>query len=217
VRGSLQQDTYIQRARMFGARGGLLPYFELTIPQNLYDDWHRCFVFHRLSLMSRKHVDEPPIWLDGRRVTAVSRASIESATVSISQGEMSFALFDYPNPAISDIFAKEISSLEKLQEFQLKLAPECLPTYLIEFMGQESPEEIAIHIPKTIANYNDKAGEMDKASVYRAKGFIGTGELEATRFLHAKHHIFIFYNATGKARFFYKYTGGWNVRFMKQN
>jgi DNA polymerase III delta prime subunit len=48
VKHRLQQDTYIQRARMFGARGKYLKHFELTIPAQLYADWHSCFVFHRL-------------------------------------------------------------------------------------------------------------------------------------------------------------------------
>jgi putative transposase len=36
----IQQDTYIQRARMFGSRKAHVPYFELTIPNKLYLDWH---------------------------------------------------------------------------------------------------------------------------------------------------------------------------------
>lgn len=35
VKSKLQQDTYIQRARMFGARKKYLEHFELTIPQQL--------------------------------------------------------------------------------------------------------------------------------------------------------------------------------------
>src|SRR5215472_297858 len=35
VKNKLQQDTYIQRARMFGSRGSYLAHFELTIPKKL--------------------------------------------------------------------------------------------------------------------------------------------------------------------------------------
>lgn len=59
VKTKLQQDTYIQRARMFGSRGKYLKYFELTIPEQLYKDWHRCFVFHRLALDSVKSGNPP--------------------------------------------------------------------------------------------------------------------------------------------------------------
>jgi hypothetical protein len=51
-KSKLQQDTYIQRARMFGSRGAYLEHFELTIPESLYQDWHRCFVFHKLALFA---------------------------------------------------------------------------------------------------------------------------------------------------------------------
>ena len=52
VQTKLQQDTYIQRARMFGSRGAYLQHFELTIPAALFADWQRCFAFHRLALDS---------------------------------------------------------------------------------------------------------------------------------------------------------------------
>lgn len=50
VKHKLQQDTYIQRARMFGNRKQYLRHFELWIPENLYNDWRRCFVYHFLAL-----------------------------------------------------------------------------------------------------------------------------------------------------------------------
>jgi hypothetical protein len=56
VRHKLQQDTYIQRARMFGSRGEYLKHFELTIPTQLYWDWHRCFVFHKLALATINNI-----------------------------------------------------------------------------------------------------------------------------------------------------------------
>src|SRR6202044_1022551 len=40
VKHKIQQDTYIQRARMLGSRGVFLKFFELTIPNALYSDWH---------------------------------------------------------------------------------------------------------------------------------------------------------------------------------
>jgi hypothetical protein len=52
VKHKIQQDTYIQRARMFGSRGSYLKNFQLTVPRGLYEDWRRCFIFHRLSLHS---------------------------------------------------------------------------------------------------------------------------------------------------------------------
>jgi hypothetical protein len=53
VKQKIQQDTYIQRARMFGSRGEYLKHFELSIPANLYNDWHRCFLYRLLRLRTR--------------------------------------------------------------------------------------------------------------------------------------------------------------------
>ena len=48
VKNSVQQNTYIQRARMFGARPKS-NYFELCVPKNLFSDWANCYD-HELSL-----------------------------------------------------------------------------------------------------------------------------------------------------------------------
>ena len=80
---------------MFGSRGDYLQYFELTIPKQLYLDWQKCFIFHRLSLESRRQNKQSPVWLDGERITAVSASSIDQTTVLVDRGEMSFDIFDY--------------------------------------------------------------------------------------------------------------------------
>lgn len=63
VKHRLQQDTYIQRARMFGSREQYLKHFELTIPAQLYADWHRCFVFHKLALNTIDGNLGSPVWI----------------------------------------------------------------------------------------------------------------------------------------------------------
>ena len=42
---------------------------------------------------------------------------------------------------------------------------------------------------------------------------MGTNQLERARFPNALHHIKVFYNDQGKARFFYKYEG--SIQFVK--
>ena len=68
----LQQDTYIQRARMFGSRKKYLAHFELIIPNELYVDWHRCFVFHKLALAAIKAGLGSPVWLGDNRISTVA-------------------------------------------------------------------------------------------------------------------------------------------------
>ncbi|MBU6447404.1 DEAD/DEAH box helicase family protein [Patescibacteria group bacterium] len=216
VKHKLQQDTYIQRARMFGSRKGYLKYFELIIPKTLYLDWQRCFIFHRLSLEARKQNNRTPVWLDGERITASASSSIDKTNILVDRGEMSFDLFDYEPTRIQEILEKPIPALTKVKALSELLGKSRLPDYLINYMENFCPsgdDSIAVHSPKSIAGYADKEGEIDKATITRTKGFIGDRELEETKHPNAIHHINILFNDIGKARVFYKYKG--SIRFLR--
>lgn len=216
VKHKLQQDTYIQRARMFGSRGNYLKYFELTIPKHLYLDWQKCFIFHRLSLESRKQNKLSPVWLDGERIAAVASASIDKANVLVDKGEMSFTLFDFDKQSIEEITSQNIKPIQKIKALAELLGKNCVPGYLINYIESFCPDgdkSVAVHPPMSIGGYTDKDGEMDKATITRTKGFIGKSQMEVTKYPDAIHHINVFFNDTGKARVFYKYEG--SIRFLK--
>lgn len=218
VKHKLQQDTYIQRARMFGSRKDYLKYFELIIPQSLFLDWQKCFIFHRLSLESRKQNRRTPVWLDGDRISAAASSSIDKTNVSVDRGEMSFELFDYDGTKVrlGEILAGGGTGLEKLQQLSELLGADALPGYLLNYIASFCPEgdrSLVVHAPRSIAGYTEKKGEMDKATITRSKGFIGDREMEVTRYPNAIHHVNVLFNDTGKARVFYRYRG--NVRFLK--
>lgn len=216
VKHKLQQDTYIQRARMFGSRSSYIPFFELTIPKQLYLDWQRCFIFHRLSLESRRQNKQSPVWLDGQRVAAVSSASIDKAHVLVDKGEMSFGLFDFDKEEIEKIITQGARPIEKIKALAELLGKDRLPGYLINYIETFCPdgdESIAVHPPSSIAGYSDRDGAVDRATITRTKGFVGRSQMEVTRYPKAVHHINIFYNDSAKARVFYKYHG--SVRFLK--
>jgi len=218
VKHKLQQDTYIQRARMFGSRKDYMKYFELIIPKSLFLDWQKCFIFHRLSLEARKQNKRCPVWLDGERITAVSSASIDKTTVQVDRGEMSFDLFDFngTKPAIEGIVQRGGTSLQKVKALSQLVGINSLPGYLINYIESFRPAgdaSIAVHMPRSIKGYTERAGEMDKATITRSKGFIGDREMEVDRFPNAVHHINILFNEAGKARVFYRYRG--SVRFLK--
>lgn len=218
VRHKLQQDTYIQRARMFGSRGKYLKYFELTIPKQLYLDWQKCFIFHRLSLESRKQNNRIPVWLDGERIAAVSSSSIDQSNVLIDKGEMSFKIFDFEGnrSAVEGIINNKTGQIDKIRTLSNLLGENCLPIYLVNYIESYCPEgnkSIAIHLPASISGYTNKDNSMNKESITRTKGFIGNNQMEPGKYRKAIHHINIFYNDSGKARVFYKYNG--NIRFLK--
>jgi hypothetical protein len=213
VKTKLQQDTYIQRARMFGARGKYLQHFELTIPEQLYADWHRCFVFHRLALQAIKNNKMSPVWVGDPRISIAAPSSIDRETVDLNKGEMSFQIFDCPDLAKLDgIVTADPTRLETLR-ILAKVVGEAMPTYLLEYLQaalKVAPDTLAIHTSSSIANYGTSA---DHEAISRRKGFIGKPQLEEKRFPNAIHHVKIFHNGKAKARVFYKNRGG--VQFVQ--
>jgi len=216
VKHKIQQDTYIQRARMFGSRGKYLKYFELHIPQQLYFDWQKCFVFHKLALSFIRAGKGSPVWLEDRRVVATASSSIDKATVALDSGEMSWDLFDY-NPEIDKIVdAVDLMPGDKFKMLSLRIDDNGFPEYLKQFITEFSPygnESVAIHKTTQIGSSYESA---NVEQITRNRGFISTGDLEKDKYPRAIHHIKIFRNEAGRARVFYKYTPEiGNIRFLK--
>ncbi len=211
VKNKIQQDTYIQRARMFGSRGKYIKFFELSIPGHLYYDWHKCFIFHKLALSAIRAGKGSPVWLEDGRVAAVASSSIDRTTVDMDKGEMGFELFQY-NSVIEDIINSSASSFDKIQQLSEQLGGNKLPRYLIDYIGSFSPkgdESLAIHPSRGISGYKD----ADQDKIERRKSFIGKSDMELTKYPHAVHHIKIYHNSKNQARVFYKYVG--NIKFLK--
>jgi hypothetical protein len=203
VKHKLQQDTYIQRARMFGARGAYLEHFELTIPDPLYDDWHRCFVFHRLALATVNEGMGSPVWIGDGRVSVAAASSVDRATVAFDRGEMSFAIFDYSDEVDKLIQADQTSPVT-LKSLQALIGKSALPDFLIQYIETvvaSDPAALAIHTTTSIETYGTSA---NKETISRDKGFIGKSQLEVKKFPSATHHVKVFNNADGKAKLFYK-------------
>jgi hypothetical protein len=213
VKTKLQQDTYIQRARMFGARGKYLEHFELTIPEHLYSDWHRCFVFHRLALEAIRNNKVSPVWIGDKRISIAAFSSIDRGTVDLNRGEMSFPIFDCPDPAALDAIVETgPTKIETLKSLAASIG-EGLPQFLIQYLESQvndNPDSLVIHTSSSIAGYKASA---DQETISRTKGFIGNPQLELAKFPNAIHHVKIFYNEKGKARVFYKSRGG--VQFVQ--
>jgi hypothetical protein len=201
----IQQDTYIQRARMFGSRRKVLSHFELTIPEALYLDWHRCFVFHRLSLEAIKTKMGAPVWLADQRIGAVAPSSIDKANVILDHGEMSFGMFKFEQ----DPWSGANDPLSALKAFQEQTGKEALPDYLLRYVQRtagDDPSAIALHAASSVERMKD----ADWEKIERAKGLMGQARRD---FPNAQHHFKVFYNGSGKARIVYRFTG--NISFLK--
>ncbi|WP_434657149.1 Z1 domain-containing protein [Chromobacterium violaceum] len=214
VKTKLQQDTYIQRARMFGAREKYLSHFELTIQSTLYADWRRCFIFHKLALKTIANKMGAPVWLGDKRISVASSASVDRTTVQLDKGEMGFQLFEY-STALDELVREAPTSPETLAKLQAVIGIEALPQFLIDYIKaslRSSPGTLAIHESSSIDGYTDAEG-LSKELIVRKKGFIGKPQLERAKYITATHHIKIFHNSSNKARLFYKFTEG--IQFIQ--
>lgn len=210
VKTKMQQDTYIQRARMFGNRGAYLRHFELTIPATLYVDWHRCFVYHRLALASIENGLGSPVWIGDKRISAVATASIDRSTVDLDRGEMSFTAFDY-DPAIDDRIAAAESGAEQIAVLGGCLGDAAFPQYLRDFILRSiSSGRTQIKIYATSGVFPGMTDE-EKREITRRQGFLTIRE--ADRAGGTVHFLRIIKNDEGRARLFYKYDG--SVEFLK--
>jgi hypothetical protein len=213
VKHKLQQDTYIQRARMFGSRGNYLQFFELHIPKQLYLDWHKCFVFHRLSLESIKSGNGAPVWLENKRVTSVAKSSIDKANVHMTSGEMSFGIFNYGN-SIEEVFSNGSTKVERLRNLASVIGSDCCPEFLIKFIDGMSPfGDASIEILRTtnIADYKD--ADIDAIQRQNGGAIRGYTQAEKIKRPNTVHFLKIFHNGQGKARLFYNYRE--NVKFIQ--
>jgi Z1 domain/Type III restriction enzyme, res subunit len=204
----IQQDTYIQRARMFGARKKHLSHFELTIPQQLYLDWQRCFVFHKLALAAIKTKKGSPVWLADQRIAAVASSSIDKANVLLDKGEMTFPIFEY-SLEVERIINETNDPLACLKRLQEEIGSDSLPDYLIQYVQRilpKGPSSIAFHPSSSISGMKD----ADQVKIERTKGLFGQVK---RNFPDAVHHLKIFFNDKHKARVIYKFDG--NISFIK--
>lgn len=211
VKHKIQQDTYIQRARMFGSRNAYLSYFELTIPESLFLDWQKCFVFHRLSLSAVNTGNGSPVWLEDNRVRPVASSSVDKTTVDINSGEMSFEMFDY-SPEI-DVIINDVDMLpiQKLREILEVIGSNRIHPYLIDFIEALAPngeDSLAIHNTRSVEKRSEYHDTLE-----RSRGIFGGEDIK--KFPSAIHHILIVKNTYNKARVVYKYVG--NITTIKKN
>jgi hypothetical protein len=199
----IQTDTYVQRARMFGARGAYLDHFELHIPESLYQDWHTAFYYHRMGMGTLPSGE--PIWYEDARTNAVSASSKDKANISQDKGEVSFGLFRITEQ-IKKLTADSVVGFNSLEQL-LKLLPDgYIPNPIIrtiESMKPNGDASVVVHKTKSLLNYKSLTPE-DKNEIKRGKRGLFYGE-DAKDFPKALHHFQIFFNEKDDARMIYKF------------
>ena len=158
VKGKMQQNTYIQRARMFGSR----PYsnhFELCVPGTIFERWKDVFDDHELSLRFAKSGDYAHVQSESNR--AVDSGAIDKDNVQMEMRER----------AIGKIFDLNQSLEEKLLSYDESISVIAFIEQLIEdgFITFE-------HFPKTMLSFvkeKSNVRETDQILIFE-NPFVGT-------------------------------------------
>lgn len=209
VKGKFSQDTYIQRARMFGSREKYKKFFQLWIPDSLMINWSKCFSYHRLALQAMRSKEGPPVWLSDHKTVPTSPGSIDRSTVDFEGGEMSFGLFTFDNTHHPILFKREgRTDKEMLEQLRSSFSDEEFPTYLYDYLKtQLSSGSISFHNPGYFGARSKSYSEEEKRMIQRARSIFGNSEFTKSENPSAVHHLKIYHNAYGNARLFYKING----------
>ncbi len=218
VKGKFSQDTYIQRARMFGSREKYKRYFQLWIPESLMGNWSKCFAFHKLALEALRSGSGAPVWLSDHKTTPTSSASIDRSSVDFEGGEMSFALFDYVEDDMFALFDRQgREDIEIIDAIRGCLDDSAFPSYVYNYLAQElkpGSRFVSFHKPSSFGTGASKYTEQEKRDIRRTKGIFGTNEYGRSELPNARHHLKVFHNGSGRARLFYKINGG-AIKFIQ--
>ena len=147
VKGKLQQNTYIQRARMFGNRP-YSDYFELCVPTSLFNDWADCFASHELSLRTAKAGHY--VHVQSGRTSAADAGSIDRSTVETGSGE---------RPA-GDLISLTNELEDRLVNHDGNMTFSFLRQLLLDGLINESA------LPPTLMNYIEETSDEDENDVF---------------------------------------------------
>lgn len=218
VKGKFAQDTYIQRARMFGSRNKYKEFFQLWIPAELIEAWSKCFMFHKLAVEAVRSGKGAPVWLADHKTMPTSPASIDRSSVDFEGGEMSFQPFRMEaSQAASIIERNDLNDIDKLQLLHRALPGEQFPDYVLDYISEDarlSDGSVCFHKPSEFGAKSKSYTEDEIRNIRRKKSIFANSEFARGSRPNARHHLKIYYNEYGDARLFYKINGH-SVKFIQ--
>lgn len=218
VKGKFAQDTYIQRARMFGSRNKYKEYFQLWIPSELIESWNKCFMFHKLAVEAIKSGKGAPVWLADHKTVPTSSASIDRSSVDFEGGEMSFGIFKRKDRDAENIIERtDLNDIDKLQMLHAALPDELFPDYVLDYISEDarlSDGSICFHPASEFGGKSKTYTDEEIRQIRRKKNIFANSEFNRGPRPNARHHLKVYYNQHGDARLFYKINGH-SVKFIQ--
>ena len=216
VKGKLQQNTYIQRARMFGNRD-YSEYFELCVPESLFADWADCFQHHELSLILAKQGSYQHI--ESKRTSAADSAAIDKRHVNAIRGERTIGEIFKLTPEIESRLLSEgraapVSVLRDLLRTEV-LNENHFPEGILDYIentteGDESQVLMVLrgdqqsgYVLQDIERFVKTGGDTETITRTDGGGIID-GMIKGRGLDSFKHYILPVRNIRNEARFYYR-------------
>jgi len=219
VKGKFTQDTYIQRARMFGSRNDYKDLFQLWIPEQLMQNWNRCFAFHKLAVQTINAGAGAPVWMANHKTSPTSNSSINRTSVDFESGVMSFGMFEFRNK-ITQAFERNGRSDEViLRAIFEELGELGFPEHVLNYILLDCNTyggTCSFHKPSEFGSKSSTYGDDEIANIRRSKGIFATHEYNRSERPDARNHLKIFFNSHGKARLFFRVKDS-STRFIRRN
>lgn len=211
VKHKLQQNTYIQRARMFGYRN-YSSFFELAVPEGLFSDWANCFADHEFSLNMAKA--GTPFHLETGRTSVTDAASKDMQNVRVNRsGEWLVGDLFQMNNEIENILTHrdDLNVLDKIHILKERglISEDHFPNVALNYIEEKTHN---VHADtclvlmegnkiQKIESYKD--GDSDTVSRKRS-GIIDAIINKRKIYKGKLHYILPITNKFGKARFIYR-------------
>ena len=216
VKGRYQQNTYIQRARMFGNRP-YTEFFELCVPEQLFEDWAQLFQDHELSL--RLAMAGSYAHFESGRNQVADASAIDRSNVEVSKREHTVGdIFDASPELVQALTScprgTALSLFRDLKERGL-LPKGAIKSEFLNYVedtseGEESFVLLVLRHERSsltgkIQDIN-RYSDGDGTSLLRARGGIIHAILNKNPDYDSHRHFFlpIMNTETGKMRFLYK-------------
>tara|TARA_Y100001968_G_C19430292_1_gene756614 strand:+ start:743 stop:2647 length:1905 start_codon:yes stop_codon:yes gene_type:complete len=217
VKGKMTQNTYIQRARMFGNRP-YSSYFELCVPKSIFENWANVFEDHELSLSFAKSGDLAHV--ESKNTRSADSASIDKANILVQNREQEVGLiFNLTNQLEERIllFKYDMSVVDFIEKLIAEnfLKEENFPLYIRQYIKAKSTDSKRDqHLLLTsdkksnqaVIYQGNKTSQWDDKLLKRTRGGLIQSIVKGrNNLLMKKHFIFPVKSIDGKrARFIYR-------------
>ena len=209
VKNKLQQNTYIQRARMFGNRE-YSKFFELSVPETLFENWADCFIEHELSLQSA--IAGEYIHIASEKTSPADTASIDkSKTVNYGNEILLGSIFKIPKGLEEEFTRNQHRPPFKFLEELLESGR--LPSSAIGsgFLFQiKTLCEMANETPKIVMSasegfyYPKNTSDFDEKTIIRKRGGLVASVIKGRPEFTGRPIIMPVKNKFGEMRFYFK-------------